>query len=358
MRRASVFAFTIAFAARLAFAAPVPVQYGPRLLAYQGFLTDGSGAALSGTRAMRFGIYAGGTRVWYAEYSSVAVTAGVFNVLLGDTAQGGAALDPGTGAGGQPVSALPVDATVIGAAGPGASVEIELEIHNGTAFETLSPRLRKSAAAFAHVADTLDGLDSSGFAKQDVSGVILSSDGTPIVGADGAWLGPSAGLAGPTGPQGPAGATGPPGAAGATGPQGDAGPVGAQGLQGIAGATGPQGIAGATGPQGIAGATGPQGIAGATGPQGPAFSPAADSKAVTVTLSSTALVADCGSGFVAFGGGADCSSGSNNRVTVSCPASSPGATACATVTAASRYWLARCAVANAANKVYAMCLKL
>jgi hypothetical protein len=78
----------------------------------------------------------------------------------------------------------------------------------------------------------------------------------------------SAGLIGPTGPQGVTGPTGSTGANGPTGSVGAAGPTGAQGIQGNVGPTGPQGIQGIQGIQGNVGPTGTQGITGPTGPQG------------------------------------------------------------------------------------------
>jgi len=79
---------------------------------------------------------------------------------------------------------------------------------------------------------------------------------------------PSAGGAGPPGPQGPQGIPGAQGPQGVPGAQGPQGVIGAQGPQGNIGAQGPQGTAGAQGPQGTAGAQGPQGDIGAQGPQG------------------------------------------------------------------------------------------
>jgi hypothetical protein len=85
------------------------------------------------------------------------------------------------------------------------------------------------------------------------------------------------GPTGPSGPQGPAGPSGPsgpqgdPGPTGPSGPQGPAGPSGPSGPQGLPGDPGPQGPSGPTGPQGASGPsgpTGPQGPSGPTGPQG------------------------------------------------------------------------------------------
>ena len=70
----------------------------------------------------------------------------------------------------------------------------------------------------------------------------------------------------PSGPVGPEGATGPTGAQGETGPSGPQGPAGATGAQGQTGSSGPQGASGPTGPQGLTGSTGPSGPSGPSGP--------------------------------------------------------------------------------------------
>ncbi|PIS11974.1 MAG: hypothetical protein COT73_00970 [Bdellovibrio sp. CG10_big_fil_rev_8_21_14_0_10_47_8] len=73
-------------------------QYVPKTLAFQGYLATASGAAVTSTTSLRFGIYIDSTRVWYAEYSTVAFSNGRCSVQLGGTAQGGQALDATTGA--------------------------------------------------------------------------------------------------------------------------------------------------------------------------------------------------------------------------------------------------------------------
>jgi len=100
-------------------------------------------------------------------------------------------------------------------------------------------------------------------AKFDVNGNIAVA-GSPVIDANGNWVGNPTGLTGPQGAKGDTGATG------ATGPQGT------QGLPGATGAIGPIGPQGVKGDTGATGATGPQGLPGATGaigpigPQGPA----------------------------------------------------------------------------------------
>ncbi|QKK02236.1 MAG: hypothetical protein HND55_05945 [Pseudomonadota bacterium] len=59
----------------------------PTTMPYQGFLTDGSGDPISGTVNLHFSLYTqdtGGTPVWQEQHASVAVTAGFFQVELGD----------------------------------------------------------------------------------------------------------------------------------------------------------------------------------------------------------------------------------------------------------------------------------
>jgi len=58
----------------------------PSLINYQGYLTDSGGNPIDGTVGMTFSIYdvpAGGSPVWQETQSSVSVTDGLFNVLLG-----------------------------------------------------------------------------------------------------------------------------------------------------------------------------------------------------------------------------------------------------------------------------------
>ncbi len=270
-----VLGISIQFAATSAMA--IANHRTPHSLNFQGNLGNaGGGGVVNDTKSMRLGIYVGGNRIWYAEYTSVVVSNGFFSVPLGDSAQGGTALDP-DGAG--PLNAqLPVSPELFAAADSTTPVEIELEIQNG-AYETLSPRFAMNSVLFALRADTLDGFDSTELAKLDATGSILSNDGTPVISSSGAWLGSSSGIVGPqgpagaAGPQGDVGPVGPPGPAGAAGPIGPQGPVG---LTGAAGPIGPVGLPGPAGPQGPVGLTGaegpigPVGLPGPAGPQGPA----------------------------------------------------------------------------------------
>jgi len=64
------------------------VRFSPRLLNYQGFLTDTLGNPITNSSvSMTFGIWSssgGGTQIWY-ETQPVSINKGIFNVLLGNT---------------------------------------------------------------------------------------------------------------------------------------------------------------------------------------------------------------------------------------------------------------------------------
>ena len=64
----------------------------PHLLNYQGRLTDSGGAPLSGLYNITFRIYdaeTAGNLLWQGTYSSVSITKGIFNILLGDVNDSG-----------------------------------------------------------------------------------------------------------------------------------------------------------------------------------------------------------------------------------------------------------------------------
>ena len=59
----------------------------PKLINYQGRLTDAAGLPLTGVHTIHFGIFdveTGGMPLWVESHESVTVTNGLFNVLLGD----------------------------------------------------------------------------------------------------------------------------------------------------------------------------------------------------------------------------------------------------------------------------------
>ena len=233
----------------------------PGTFHFQGNLNSISGDPLTGTYSMRFGFYSGANRIWYSEYSVIPVEDSVFSVMLGNDEFSGLALDPLTGAPLDP-SYLAITAEILSALSPANDLAVEVEIYNGNSFEVFGSKFPIGSSVFALRADTVGGYNSTQLAKFNGTNQLLLHDGTPIVDANGSWLGSPAGLQGPAGPQGPIGLTG---ATGVVGPTGLPGPAGSQGPIGLTGATGPQG------PIGLTGAVGPQGpigLTGATGPQG------------------------------------------------------------------------------------------
>ena len=204
----------------------------PSLLTQQGRLSDATGAPISGAKTFTFAIYSsasGGTPLW-SEQQSLTLDEGFFSARLGEVTP----LPTGT-----------FDGTVRYL---GVAVDADPE---------MTPRQSLVSVPYALHADNATG---------DITPQTVTVNGTLVIDSTGAWVGPNAGLVGPTGPAGP---TGPVGPAGATGPEGPTGPAGPMGAIGPMGPTGPIGPAGATGPAGPMGAMGPIGPTGATGAQGP-----------------------------------------------------------------------------------------
>jgi hypothetical protein len=138
----------------------------------------------------------------------------------------------------------------------------------------MSPRAPVRSVPYALLANDVNG---------DINPHSISIQGYgTVIDENGKWVGDTAGLEGPAGPQGPQGDVGlqgpkgdvgPQGVPGPQGPQGDMGlqgPAGPQGAVGPQGPAGPQGDIGPQGPVGLQGPAGPQGAAGPQGPQGPA----------------------------------------------------------------------------------------
>ena len=205
----------------------------PLALTQQGRLLQTDGTPETGSISMTFALYTaatGGTAVW-SETQSLTLDDGYFSTQLGSVTALTASLFDGQ------TKYL------------GITLQGESE---------MTPRETLSSVPYAIVSGDVNG---------DIHPTSVSVNGAPVINAQGQWVGPLTGLAGPgaTGPQGPAGATGSAGATGATGSQGITGPTGSQGV------TGPTGLLGPTGPTGATGATGPTGtgVAGATGPTGP-----------------------------------------------------------------------------------------
>jgi hypothetical protein len=220
----------------------------PNLLTEQGRLLDASNTPLTGSATLVFSVYnaaTGGTALW-TETQTVTLDGGYFSARLGE------------------VTSLPVDLFTGAELFLGVAVNADAE---------MTPRQTLDSVPYALVADNAVG---------DITPTSVTVGGTVVIDDTGKWVGPSAGIVGPTGPAGTAGATGATGAAGAQGvqgvqgvqgPAGATGPVGLTGAAGAMGATGPTGATGATGPIGLAGPAGPTGPQGATGATGPTGAP-------------------------------------------------------------------------------------
>jgi hypothetical protein len=115
---------------------------------FQGYLTDIYGTPLNAMIPMRFGLYTGTTRIWYAEYSQVKIEKGNFSVYLGATAQQGAALDPTSG-NPLPASFLPLSSDLLSGVDSSVGVSVELEVGSGSTFETVSPKFNIATTLFA-----------------------------------------------------------------------------------------------------------------------------------------------------------------------------------------------------------------
>jgi len=76
MRRSAVAALMVVLLAGTALAVP-------KLINYQGYLTDNGGNALNGDYDMTFKVFNGVTEHWTEDQVDITVTDGVFNVLLG-----------------------------------------------------------------------------------------------------------------------------------------------------------------------------------------------------------------------------------------------------------------------------------
>jgi len=209
--------------------AGVPVH-----LSHQGRLVDGTGHGLEGAHDLTVSVYAGAgaaSPAWSEQYAAQDFAGGTFQVVLGATS--GNVLDSDLLASGDLWVGHSVDGVDVGLRTPITS------------------------APYALVATTASAV-SGGAVHADT----LTVGATPLVDSLGTWVGPTAGLAGPSGP---AGAQGPPGPAGATGAQG------LTGLQGPTGDQGPRGGQGGVGPAGFTGSAGPAGSTGGTGSAGPTY---------------------------------------------------------------------------------------
>jgi hypothetical protein len=232
-------------------------QDAPRLLNYQGRLTDASGIPRTGVFTMGFRIVdAGGASLGWAEtQAGIVVNNGFFSVLLGKVTALTAALFQGP----------PVDAY-----GPVRFLEVTV------GGETLSPNIRivSAAWALATTAGPAGSTGPTGAAGSTGTAGPKGDTGNPgVTGPTGPIGQGTTGPKGDTGVTGPAGqgATGARGDTGPTGPtgQGTTGPKGDTGSLGSTGPLGPQGPTGSAGSTGQLGSTGPLGLQGPTGPTGP-----------------------------------------------------------------------------------------
>src|ERR1051325_7905387 len=121
----------------------------PSIISYQGRLADPSGNLLAGTFYLKFSIWDSptsspltGNRLWPTnapQITTTTVTQGVFNVNIGDIANG----YPDT---------LDYDFLT------NADVYLQVDVSDGTnPFETLSPRQRISSSGFAINANNVSG---------------------------------------------------------------------------------------------------------------------------------------------------------------------------------------------------------
>lgn len=185
---------------------------GPSTMSYQGYLTDGVGAAVHSMvpLSIEFSLYtveSGGSPIW-TETLAVTVTQGLFSAVLGDN----------------PLNSFP-DSAFDTPLFLGVAVADDPE---------MLPRRALTSVGFAINAGTAESVTG------DIDPNSVSVNGTPVIDALGNWIGSPTGLVGPQGPAGPQGVIGP------IGPQGPAGDIGPVGPQGPAGADGAQGPAGAS----------------------------------------------------------------------------------------------------------------
>jgi hypothetical protein len=210
----------------------------PPVLVHEGRLFDADGAPITAPLDLEFTLYdapTGGQAVWTESHPGVAFDDGYFVVTLGGSA--------------------PLEEALAG--GP-----LFLGVRVGDDPE-MTPRMRVASVPYALVC---------GDAVGDLHASSVSVGGTPVIDAEGHWVGDPAGLQGPPGERGPQGPAGPQGDVGPAGPQGEQGPPGErgpQGIQGERGEQGEQGPPGERGPQGIQGERGEQGEQGPPGERGP-----------------------------------------------------------------------------------------
>jgi hypothetical protein len=131
---------------------PTPIQI-PEMINYQGYLTDDEGNPINGNLEMTFSVYefdTGSSPLWTETHSSVTVTDGLFNVLLG--------------------SINPINASHL----TGRNSYLGIKVGSDP---EMTPRQQIVSVAYAHrchIADTLDAWDSSAFVM--VTGGTMTGD--------------------------------------------------------------------------------------------------------------------------------------------------------------------------------------
>jgi len=189
--------------------------YGvPTSFTFQGYLVDNFGSPVTTSTSsaplpMEFGLFINGTRVWYAEYSSVNVVGGSFTVHLGADNNVAIGLDPVSGNPLASGTVTPITPALLANVMSSGTVAVQVQVGNGDGtFDTLTPNVPVTSALFALRTETIGGYYQHQLAKQDNNGDILDSQGNPIISATGAWLGTGAGLPGIQGPMGATGSQG------------------------------------------------------------------------------------------------------------------------------------------------------
>ena len=130
----------------------------PRLINYQGYLTDGTGDPISGSRKIQFIIYneeVGGSNIW-TETQKITINEGVFSVLLG--------------------TENPIPQDVFDGSDKYLALKIDPDLE-------MTPRKRLVSVGYAYYAaeaDKLDGNNASAFIKT-VDGVAPASGDVDLV---------------------------------------------------------------------------------------------------------------------------------------------------------------------------------
>ena len=142
-------------------AAPLMAASPPDLINFQGILRDGADDARNGPVDMTFRFFdadTGGNQLLIDEHlasgsGAVTVDDGLFNVAFGS----GTLSDGGSGLPNAPYGSLSEVFRDF------SEVWVEIVADDGGGAETLTPRIRVTAGAYALNADRLDGMDASGF---------------------------------------------------------------------------------------------------------------------------------------------------------------------------------------------------